>query len=188
MPSPLSSQTKSTGIRSPAWSYHPAVLKAAVALAWLTEASPKEQTTIASGGQGACVAPAPLPTRTPAPVRRPALSSRRSRSTASPIPTARGRCEAMVEVVGTMARSARPNTLCRPPAIGSRLDAAIPRSTSRAASAYAANAFAAPVAAVGSVPAGSDSDSCGSEVVSGSRVAAPSTVNSLSADRARSAS
>ena len=57
------------------------------------------------------------------------------RSIANAAPTARGRCEAMVEVVGTTWRSTLPNTLCRPPAIGSVAEATMPRSTSRAASA-----------------------------------------------------
>lgn len=142
-PRPLSSQTKSTGIRRPVWSYQPAVLNAAVALAWLTEASPNEQTTMASGGQGergGC----PTSPAGAAPAGRPAGSRRRSRSRARPTPTARGRCEAMVEVVGTTARSARPKTLCRPPAIGSRAEATMPRSTSRAAPAYASSGSVSP--------------------------------------------
>ncbi|TWJ20234.1 hypothetical protein JD76_00330 [Micromonospora endolithica] len=169
MPSPLSSQTNSTGMRRPVWSYQPAVLNAAVALAWLTEASPNEQTTIASAGQGAGDAPPP-PGSWPSPVRRPDVSSRRSRSTARPMPTARGRCEAMVEVVGTTARSARPNTLCRPPAIGSRLEATMPRSTSRAASAYpGASADATGPAVSLSSPAGGSGGVSASPVAAGSR-------------------
>src|SRR3546814_7334357 len=39
-------------------------------------------------------------------------------------PTALGRCEAMVEVCGGMASGLDPMTLCRPPEIGSSLDAA----------------------------------------------------------------
>ena len=50
MPIPLSSQTNSTGSFAPVWSNQPAVLNAAWATAWLTDASPKEQTTIASSG------------------------------------------------------------------------------------------------------------------------------------------
>jgi hypothetical protein len=45
---PLSSQTNSTGSRVPVWSNQPAVLKAAWATAWFTDASPNEQTTMAS--------------------------------------------------------------------------------------------------------------------------------------------
>ena len=52
MPRPLSSQTSSSGSRRPVWSNQPAVLNAAVAVAWLTDASPNEQTTIASAGHG----------------------------------------------------------------------------------------------------------------------------------------
>ena len=43
---------------------------------------------------------------------------------AKPMPTARGRCDAIVEVVGMISSSALPNTLCRPPAIGSLADIA----------------------------------------------------------------
>src|SRR5206468_3014842 len=50
MPIPLSSHTNSSGSRSPVWSHQPAVLSAAVALAWLTDASPNEDTTTASSG------------------------------------------------------------------------------------------------------------------------------------------
>ena len=112
-PIPLSSHTNSTGIRSPEWSHQPAVLSAATALAWLTEPSPNEQTAMASAGQA-----------TSAPSRRP-------RSTAKPSPTARGRCEAIVEVTGMICRSGWPKTLCRPPAMGSSAEATSPRSTSR---------------------------------------------------------
>jgi hypothetical protein len=60
---------------------------------------------------------------------------RRVRSMANPTPTARGRWEAIVEVVGTTFRSGWPKTLCRPPATGSLAEATIPRSTSRTGSA-----------------------------------------------------
>ena len=83
MPRPLSSQTNSTGTRRPVWSHQPAVLNAAVALAWLIDASPNEQTAIASAGHGV-----------------PPPSSRRDRSIANAAPTARGRWEAIVDVVG----------------------------------------------------------------------------------------
>ena len=49
-----------------------------------------------------------------------------ARSMANATPTARGRCEAMVEVCGMIARSCRPNTLWRPPGdrlVGGRDDA-----------------------------------------------------------------
>ena len=126
MPSPLSSQTSSSGSLTSWWSYQPAALSAAVALAWLTEASPKDATTTASAGQGP-------------------VTPRRAGARVMPkaMPTARGRCEAMVEVVGMMFRSARPNTLCRPPAIGSLAEATTPRSTSRAASIKDSGAAAA---------------------------------------------
>ena len=101
--------------------HQPAALSAAVAAAWLTDASPNEQTTIASAGHAVSATP-----------------SRRARSMAKATPTARGRCEAIVEVVGMTARSGWPKTLCRPPAIGSSDDATRPRSTSRIASARAA--------------------------------------------------
>ncbi len=94
------------------WSHQPAVLNAATALAWLTEASPNEQTTIASAGHSVSRPPAGHADRPaadwPAGGRpderggRPP-ASRRSRSMATPTPTARGRCEAIVEVVGTTA-------------------------------------------------------------------------------------
>ena len=50
---------------------------------------------------------------------------------ANATPIARGRCEAIVDVCGMTARSAWPNTLWRPPAIGSSADASSPSSTSR---------------------------------------------------------
>ena len=112
IPRPLSSHTKSSGTGR-RWNAHcAAVFSADCAVAWFTEASPKEQRTIASLAHG------------------PATSSRAARSIASAIPTARGRCEAIVEVIGRTASSCRPNTLCRPPAIGSALAATTPRRTS----------------------------------------------------------
>ena len=72
-----------------------------------------EQTAIASFGQ------APL---TP---------MRAARSIANPTPMARGMCEAIVEVWGITARAWLPNTLCRPPEIGSSAAATRPRRTSR---------------------------------------------------------
>ena len=50
---------------------------------------------------------------------------------ASAIPTARGSCEAIVDVIGTTASSLRPKTLCRPPAIGSTAAATTPSMMSR---------------------------------------------------------
>src|SRR5262249_4570456 len=78
-----------------------AALNAPCAVAWLTDASPKEQSTIESGPKGD---------------RRP---SRVDRSMATAMPTALGRCEAMVLVCGGMARGTPPNTLWRPPEMGS---------------------------------------------------------------------
>ena len=49
-----------------------------------------------------------------------------ARSIANATPTARGRCEAMVDVCGMIARSWRPNTLWRPPEIGSLVAATTP--------------------------------------------------------------
>ncbi len=124
MPRPLSSQTNSTGSRSPVWSHQPAVLNAAVAVAWFTDASPNEQTTMESPGQVRSATPSPL-----------ALRARRAdHSMPKPTPTARGRCEPTVEVVGTMFMPGWPYTLCRPPAIGSRAEATSPRRMSRMAS------------------------------------------------------
>ena len=71
------------------------------AVEWLTEASPMLASTIASAGQG---------------VGRP---SRAARPRAKARPMARGRCEAIVEVCGMTFSCGWPNTLCRPPAIGS---------------------------------------------------------------------
>jgi len=61
---------------------------------------------------------------------------------ATAIPTARGRCDAIVEVIGMTASSFRPKTLCRPPAIGSSEAATTPSMTSRSPSisAWAARA------------------------------------------------
>jgi hypothetical protein len=121
IPMPLSSHTNRIGTRVPEWSNQPAVFSPASAAAWLTEASPNEQTTIASGGHEPA-ADAPRGVRD----RRPATCW-----IAYANPTARGRCEAIVEVVGMMARLGCPKTLCRPPAIGSVDAATTPRNTSR---------------------------------------------------------
>ena len=112
IPRPLSSQTKSSGTGRRWWAACAAVLSAACAVAWFSEASPKLQTTIASAGQVH------------------ATPSLRARSIAIATPTARGRCEAIVEVCGITASSWWPNTLCRPPAIGSSMAAATPSITS----------------------------------------------------------
>ena len=89
-----------------------AALIAPTAVEWLTDASPNEATVTASRGHGQSTfsfAARPMPSATP---------------------SARGRCEAIVDVSGITDSSARPNTLCRPPAIGSSADAATPSSTS----------------------------------------------------------
>ena len=88
------------------------MLIAPAAVEWLTDASPRLATTIASGGQAA------------------ALPSRAARSMANARPMARGRCEAMVEVCGMTCSGRLPKTLCRPPAIGSSAAATRPSSTS----------------------------------------------------------
>ena len=49
------------------------------------------------------------------------------------MPTALGRCEAMVEVCGGMESAALPKTLWRPPAMGSSRAAQRPSRTSRTA-------------------------------------------------------
>ena len=84
MPRPLSSQTSSSGQSRRTCVRYAAALKAPAAVEWFTEASPKLAMTSASSGHG---------------VSRPStFASPR----AKPSPTARGRCEAMVEVCGTM--------------------------------------------------------------------------------------
>ena len=84
------------------------MLSAACAVAWLSEASPKQQTTTASSGHGG---------------REPSCFAR---SSANATPTARGRCEAIVDVCGMTASSWLPKTLWRPPAIGSSRAAVTP--------------------------------------------------------------
>src|SRR5258705_13655103 len=103
MPSPLSSQTNSRGSLSPTWSHQPAVLNAAVAAAWLTEASPKEHTTTASAGQ-----PCPLAGGV---IRRP-------RPGADGRPTARGRGGGVVAVGGGACRAGWAESLGPPPGRG----------------------------------------------------------------------
>ena len=112
IPRPLSSHTKSSGTGRCWCAACAVVLSAACAVAWLSEASPKLQTAIASSGQAH------------------STPSLRARSIAIATPTARGRCEAIVDVCGITASSWWPNTLCRPPAIGSSIAAVTPSSTS----------------------------------------------------------
>ena len=86
---------------------------APAAVEWLAEASPKLATVMASAGHG---------DGTPSLPARPMQNA---------IPTARGRCEAIVDVCGMMASPWCPKTLCRPPAIGSSLAPTRPSRTSR---------------------------------------------------------
>ena len=112
MPQPLSSHTNSSGIAMPWWAVYAAAFSAPCAVEWFSDASPKLHTAMASAGQR---------------VGRP---RRRARPMANATPIARGRCEAIVDVCGITARPAWPNTLWRPPAIGSSAEASSPSSTS----------------------------------------------------------
>ena len=114
MPSPLSSQTNSSGIGSP--------LVGDVAGG--VDRAGRGRVV----GRGVAEAASPRSRRA---ATRSATPSLRARSIANATPTARGRCEAIVEVCGITARSWWPKTLCRPPAIGSSVDATSPSSTSR---------------------------------------------------------
>src|SRR5262245_37439069 len=87
MPRPLSSQTKRIGTGRPRNAVASAVLIAPAALEWFAEASPKEHSTTASAGHSQ------------------STLSRWARCSAIARPTDRGRCEAIVEVCGMMARS-----------------------------------------------------------------------------------
>src|SRR5262245_60558078 len=80
------------------------------AVAWLAEASPKEQHTIASPGS-------------PVSIRARRASRRRAGASANAQPIAFGSCEAMVEVWGGTHSSFEPHTLWRPRAIGSSFEA-----------------------------------------------------------------
>jgi hypothetical protein len=59
IPRPLSSQTNSNGSGSRRWLIQPAALNAVVAAAWLIDASPNEQTAIASVGHGGAASTCP---------------------------------------------------------------------------------------------------------------------------------
>jgi hypothetical protein len=120
MPSPLSSQTSSSGMPIPCRALQQAAFTAPVAVEWFADASPKLATTTASSGQRSG--------------RRSRAGMRSWRPSAQPMPRARGRWLAMVDVCGITARSGCPNTLCRPPATGSSVDAASPSATSSAPS------------------------------------------------------
>ena len=112
MPQPLSSQTNRMGIGMPWWAVYAAAFSAPWAVEWFNDASPKLVTAMASAGQ------------------RVASPARAARPMAKATPIARGRCEAIVDVCGITARSAWPNTLWRPPAIGSSAAANSPSRTS----------------------------------------------------------
>jgi hypothetical protein len=109
----LSSQTNSSGNGSLWYAQCRAAFSAPSAVEWFAEASPKLHITIASAGHGE---------------ETPSLPARCSPNAS---PTARGRCEAMVEVSGMIDSALLPNTLCLPPAIGSSAAAVTPHSTSR---------------------------------------------------------
>jgi len=112
MPKLLSSQISTSGRGIPKCAHQRAVLSPASATAWLTEASPKEHTTRLSYGRFA------------------SISKCAARGTESAAPTALGRCEAIVLVCGGTFSSTLPQTLCRPPEIGSSLEATRPSSVS----------------------------------------------------------
>ncbi len=82
MPRPLSSHTSSSGSGRPWYAHQDAVFIAPTAVEWFADASPKLATTRQSRGHG---------------VSSPSLAAR---ATENARPTARGRCEAMVEVCG----------------------------------------------------------------------------------------
>ena len=103
---PLSSQTNSTGAGSFWYAVHCAALNAVCAVAWFAEASPNEQIAIESSGIGS------------------AWPMRRACSIATAVPSALGRCEAIVEVCGSTHSGLQPQTLWRPPEVGSSLLAA----------------------------------------------------------------
>ena len=113
MPSPLSSQTKSRGSGSPWYAQYAGAVQRA------------------GGGRVVHrgVAEAADDDRVGWPVVLDARASA-ARSIANATPTARGRCEAIVEVCGMTASSWWPKTLCRPPAIGSSVAAVTPSSMS----------------------------------------------------------
>ena len=112
MPRPLSSHTSSSGMRMPCRALQLAALIAPVAVEWLAEASPKLAT------DERVVRPAQ---RRAEPRRLRLLPAERPADAEGPRQVA-----AIVEVCGITARSGWPNTLCRPPAIGSSADARQP--------------------------------------------------------------
>src|SRR5205809_4522573 len=106
MPMPLSSHTNSTGAGSFWYAVQAAALNAVCAVAWLLDASPKEQIAMLSFGIGS------------------AWPMRRAWSMAIAVPKALGRCEAIVDVCGSTHNGLLPQTLWRPPDAGSSLLAA----------------------------------------------------------------
>ncbi len=92
------------------------MFSAPTAVEWFSDASPKLHTATESGCQ------------------RVSSRSRRARPIAKATPTARGRCEAMVDVCGITASEASPHTLCRPPEAGSATAATLPSRTARSTS------------------------------------------------------
>src|SRR6187402_1417784 len=106
MPMPLSSHTNRIGAGNFWYAVQAAALNAVCAVAWLLDASPNEQIAIESAGIGSV------------------WPMRRACSIATAVPSALGRCEAIVEVCGKTHSGLLPQTLCRPPEIGSSRDAA----------------------------------------------------------------
>ena len=82
------------------------MLNAVCAVAWLLDASPNEQIAIESSGIGS------------------AWPMRLACSIATAVPSAFGRCDAIVDVCGSTHNGLLPHTLCRPPDAGSSFDAA----------------------------------------------------------------
>ena len=117
---PLSSHTNRIGTGRCWYPVHAAVLIAPVAVEWFAEASPNVHTMIASCGARIELAIGEAGS----------IPSRAARSSATAAPTALGSCDAIVEVCGGIASGWLPNTLWRPPAIGSSLLAHSPSSTS----------------------------------------------------------
>ncbi len=108
MPMPLSSHSHRIGAGRPRRAAKRPALSPDWAVAWLVEASPKEQQTIADRGT-----PGSIPIR-------------RARPMAKAVPMAFGRCEAMVLVCGGTQPALEPHTLWRPPETGSSREAHTP--------------------------------------------------------------
>jgi len=93
MPMPLSSHTNKTGAGNRWYAVQPAALNAVCAVAWLLDASPNEQSTIESFGTGN------------------SWPMRCACSIATAVPSALGRCDAIVEVCGNTHSGFEPHTL-----------------------------------------------------------------------------